>query len=500
MIELEQPQWHLDQSTTVWGLSTDVLTQGSSSGGDSVPPLTNIYYVDSAGNDSTGDGSIGKPYLTIQKALDVIGSATNNTDWQAVGEQAYIVNASPADYIEDLVFPFRPYLRMMVDGVTLTGDHTLAIGDQMNGGGITSPQLVFASDGVRELWPDIGVLNNHGIIGNLTVTSTSTTSNFFQVNYDHCGITGSTSLQGAYSGGQVRFDSALQGGQTIGPLSGSSIITVWARGAMSNPDFGDVHGIGGISGNCSFGVLNNVLISNDCDAIGILPNQWYGVRFLAGKDYDFSLQSGIVGMDANTFAEVQEFTAPVGSAPPPNINLIDLAEGIKAVPFDAITSINVQAQLQEISQAEPNAHAASHTNGVDDIQSATAVQKGVATAAQITKLDGIETGATTDQTNAEIIAAIRQEETATSALDFDGSLVQYIPITANTVFTFTNIGDGKFLNLSIEADGTLRTTTFPTVAWMDADTPASVPANEIWHYSFWQVNGIVYGAYRKPTA
>jgi hypothetical protein len=38
----------------------------------------------------------------------------------------------------------------------------------------------------------------------------------------------------------------------------------------------------------------------------------------------------------------------------------------------------------------PTAHAASHVNGTDDIQSATASQKGLATATQITKLDGIE--------------------------------------------------------------------------------------------------------------
>jgi hypothetical protein len=41
----------------------------------------------------------------------------------------------------------------------------------------------------------------------------------------------------------------------------------------------------------------------------------------------------------------------------------------------------------------PTAHAASHTNGTDDIQSATASQKGLATATQITKLDGIEAAA-----------------------------------------------------------------------------------------------------------
>lgn len=51
----------------------------------------------------------------------------------------------------------------------------------------------------------------------------------------------------------------------------------------------------------------------------------------------------------------------------------------------------------------PTAHASTHTNGTDDIQSATAAQKGLATAAQITKLDGIEDGA--DVTDASNVAA-----------------------------------------------------------------------------------------------
>jgi len=42
----------------------------------------------------------------------------------------------------------------------------------------------------------------------------------------------------------------------------------------------------------------------------------------------------------------------------------------------------------------PPTHATSHTDGTDDIQNATAAQKGLATAAQITKLDAIEAGAT----------------------------------------------------------------------------------------------------------
>lgn len=55
---------------------------------------------------------------------------------------------------------------------------------------------------------------------------------------------------------------------------------------------------------------------------------------------------------------------------------------------------------QIVAAAAPQAHAASHTDGGDDIQDATAAQKGVATAAQITKLDGIATGADVTGANA----------------------------------------------------------------------------------------------------
>jgi len=62
-----------------------------------------------------------------------------------------------------------------------------------------------------------------------------------------------------------------------------------------------------------------------------------------------------------------------------------------------------QTDLQAALDAKAAAtHASNHTDGTDDIQSATSGQKGLATAAQITKLDGIETGATADQSAAEV--------------------------------------------------------------------------------------------------
>lgn len=56
-----------------------------------------------------------------------------------------------------------------------------------------------------------------------------------------------------------------------------------------------------------------------------------------------------------------------------------------------LTVLDTVGRIQSVAIAA--AHAVSHVDGSDDIQDATAAQKGLATAAQITKLDGIATNA-----------------------------------------------------------------------------------------------------------
>jgi len=71
------------------------------------------------------------------------------------------------------------------------------------------------------------------------------------------------------------------------------------------------------------------------------------------------------------------------------------------------TQQSVKAYADGISSAKADAtHATQHTDGTDDIQDATDAQKGLATAAQITKLDGIEASAdVTDATNVDAAGA-----------------------------------------------------------------------------------------------
>lgn len=77
--------------------SNGALVFGTPAGGSASITTPNVFYVTSAGNDTTGDGSLGSPYLTAQKAYEVaanlsgyflinfgVGSfAANVTSWSA---------------------------------------------------------------------------------------------------------------------------------------------------------------------------------------------------------------------------------------------------------------------------------------------------------------------------------------------------------------------------------------------------------------------------------
>ena len=80
------------------------------------------------------------------------------------------------------------------------------------------------------------------------------------------------------------------------------------------------------------------------------------------------------------------------------------------------TIINLQTTLD--GKAALN-HADRHVNGSDDIQEATASQKGLATAFQITKLNGIEDGAdVTDTENVDAAGAVMNTDTDTTPMQF----------------------------------------------------------------------------------
>ncbi len=83
------------------------------------------------------------------------------------------------------------------------------------------------------------------------------------------------------------------------------------------------------------------------------------------------------------------------------------------------TAFSMQGHTHTRSNITDFSHASTHTNGTDDIQNATSGQKGLMTSAYASKLDGIESGATADQSASEILSALLTVDGSGSLLDAD---------------------------------------------------------------------------------
>ena len=103
----------------------------------------------------------------------------------------------------------------------------------------------------------------------------------------------------------------------------------------------------------------------------------------------------------------------------------------------------------------PTNHASDHTDGTDDIQNATASVKGLATAAQITKLDGIETAAdVTDDVNVRAALAAATADIAVNTK----KITNVVDPVANQDAATKNYADGVAAGLEIKEQVACATT------------------------------------------
>lgn len=127
------------------------------------------------------------------------------------------------------------------------------------------------------------------------------------------------------------------------------------------------------------------------------------LRFSERNNMYHNMLSGVQGGSVDeyyhaTFAEysVLQSTSGINSG---DQDLSSLALKNNVLELDNTTAFVPDADYEpatkkyvDDSSGVPAAHAASHVNGTDDIQNATASQNGLATAAQITKLDAVDSG------------------------------------------------------------------------------------------------------------
>ncbi len=166
-------------------------------------------------------------------------------------------------------------------------------------------------------------------------------------------------------------------------------------------------------------------------AAGTLPEGFYVViRRAAGSDSNVTVTGGV---SRSLTGAGESLIVEAGAAEWIDYPTVGPAGDTGAAgPNEVTTSTdcNITGLLKgtgtKVAQAGAGdipAHAASHTNGTDDIQTATAAQKGVMSAAAMAKLDGIETAAdVTDATNVAASGAVMDGDfTANGAMERTGA-------------------------------------------------------------------------------
>jgi hypothetical protein len=181
-----------------------------------------------------------------------------------------------------------------------------------------------------------------------------------------------------------------------------------------------------------------------------------------------NLQSELDGKagTGHTHADATQTTAGFLS-PTDKTKLDGVATGAEVnVNADWNATTGDAAILNKPATFPPSTHAASHTNGTDDIQNATASQKGLATAAQIAKLDGIAAnannyahpnhsgdvtsvgdGATTIANDAVTNAKLANVATSTLKGRISTGTGDPEDLTASDVRTIINVADGAEVNV-----------------------------------------------------
>ena len=161
--------------------------------------------------------------------------------------------------------------------------------------------------------------------------------------------------------------------------------------------------------------------------VGTSPSSTIESISAPGGDIDFTSTGATVVITSSDANDTINFEAAMGAGLPADdtVSVVQgSADSTKQIRFEVdglttgtvrvITPPDKDITLDDVGdERDPTAHAGEHVDGTDDIQDATAAQKGVATAAQITKLDAIEALAdVTDAANVASAGGILSGDTA----------------------------------------------------------------------------------------
>lgn len=258
--------------------------------------MTNYIFVDGTSGSDLGSGSIARPYATIQKALDEIGSAANASEMDLAGQRFFEIKVAPGVYVENINVPLRPHITLNLDAAVIQGNVNFDYNQSIPFGATHgTPRLVIKGTALR---PYSGNYATNGIIGNINLTSSNGSSMIYSLELLNLAVNGSIIKNPGVGNGftlALFIDSCIVTGAIQDTVAGST--TLYAN----NCDTSSSNALGAVTGVVNLNVIRNVRFNGIVD-VNSSHGRWFNVEFRSSLAHDFTGSGGTISADANSIA------------------------------------------------------------------------------------------------------------------------------------------------------------------------------------------------------
>ncbi len=267
---------------------------------------SSTVHVDAGTGAEGADGTILRPFGTLQAALDAIGAAADPDAYADPSNRYFRVVVAPGHYGGDVHVPYRPHLTLDLRGVCIEGSVTWDIPGWGRQAGALIPRLVVRGDALRSAYAD-GGHSVVGIDGEIVVhgpTGQMAQTTFQELHVIHAGVTGGIRYTGgrAHDFGHLFLERAdVKGIRSTEGWGGVTLYAHnWGGGHIGGGPAGA--GLGPIEGKVLPYNLQNVLVSGGMVLDGGNTNQygiWHNVRF-EGTNAVFDVSGALYGIELDT--------------------------------------------------------------------------------------------------------------------------------------------------------------------------------------------------------
>jgi hypothetical protein len=288
--------------------------------------LNHEYFVDKTGNDTTGDGSLAKPFLTIQKAYDTMGAAANSSDYEDTTKRFWKVVALNGTYTENITVPTRMVQVLDLSNSVLVGNITYDFDKGIASGATTKqPKFIILGSDLRASYTGSNIPLSC-VNGNLTWSYKNGGSSVTcQLMLIDAGISG-TVATATGSGGNT--NGVLQIYATESYITGQITSPTGTTALFFDSCGDDTVGMGGCSGAVKLQMMRNVRFAGTVSTNQNHANcQWLNVTFITGSSSTGA--SGAISMDSVSWKSYNTNFTTKGSE---TVTFLDDAQGVGFTP------------------------------------------------------------------------------------------------------------------------------------------------------------------------